>query len=73
MKKMTSRLDRVGEKLVDGFQLAGLFVLGATIVWAAAWRPFSIEPMSELDTAPLTSCTPSCFRPGARVLSTTSW
>jgi phosphate starvation-inducible membrane PsiE len=35
MKKMTSRLDRIGEKLVDGFQLAGLFVLGATIVWAA--------------------------------------
>lgn len=38
MKKMTSRLDRVGEKLVDGFQLAGLFVLGATIVWAAVYE-----------------------------------
>lgn len=38
MKKMTSRLDRIGEKLVDGFQLAGLFVLGATIVWAAVYE-----------------------------------
>jgi len=38
MKKITSRLDRIGEKLVDGFQLAGLFVLGATIVWAAVYE-----------------------------------
>jgi phosphate starvation-inducible membrane PsiE len=31
-----SRVDRFGSSLVDVFQLAALFVIGATIVWAAA-------------------------------------
>jgi phosphate starvation-inducible membrane PsiE len=31
-----SRIENVGHHLVDGFLLVGLFVLGATIVWAAA-------------------------------------
>jgi protein PsiE len=35
MKAIRKRIDRTAELLVDGFQLAGLFVLGATIVWAA--------------------------------------
>jgi phosphate starvation-inducible membrane PsiE len=29
------KLDRLGRFLVDGFQLVALFVIGATIVWAA--------------------------------------
>lgn len=28
-------IDRLGRALVDGFQLVALFVIGATIVWAA--------------------------------------
>lgn len=35
MKPVRGRLDRAGALLVDGFQLAGLFVVGATAVWAA--------------------------------------
>jgi protein PsiE len=35
MKAIRKRIDRIAELLVNGFQLAGLFVLGATIVWAA--------------------------------------
>jgi phosphate starvation-inducible membrane PsiE len=35
MDKLKTRVDRFGQFLVDGFQIAGLFVLGATIVWAA--------------------------------------
>jgi phosphate starvation-inducible membrane PsiE len=35
MDKLKSHVDRFGQFLVDGFQIAGLFVLGATIVWAA--------------------------------------
>jgi protein PsiE len=30
-----NRLDRLGNTLVGGFQLAALFVIGATIVWSA--------------------------------------
>ncbi len=30
------RLDRLGTALVSGFQVAALFVIGATIVWSAA-------------------------------------
>jgi len=30
------KLDRVGNALVSGFQVIALFVIGATIVWAAA-------------------------------------
>lgn len=32
------QIDRVGRALVDGFQLVALFVIGATIVWAAAYE-----------------------------------
>ena len=32
---MKSRLDRIGDMLVGGFQIAALFVIGATIVWSA--------------------------------------
>lgn len=42
MKSLHSRLDRTGELLVDGFQFAGLFVLGATIVWAAGYEYVSM-------------------------------
>jgi phosphate starvation-inducible membrane PsiE len=38
MKSFRQRLDEVGKMLVDGFQMAGLFVLGATIVWAAIYE-----------------------------------
>jgi len=31
-----SRVDRFGNSLVDAFLLAGLFAIGATIVWSAA-------------------------------------
>jgi protein PsiE len=36
MHDLKVRLDRLGNALVSGFQLAGLFVIGATIVWSAA-------------------------------------
>jgi protein PsiE len=32
------KIDKAGEFLVDGFQLFALFVLGGTIVWAAAYE-----------------------------------
>lgn len=35
MNDLKTRLDRLGHTLVDGFQLAALFVIGATIVWSA--------------------------------------
>lgn len=36
MHKAKDKLDRLGDALVNGFQLAALFVIGATIVWSAA-------------------------------------
>jgi len=35
MNNLKTRLDRLGHTLVDGFQLAALFAIGATIVWSA--------------------------------------
>ncbi len=35
MEKKVEFVERFGRMLVDGFQLLALFVLGATIVWAA--------------------------------------
>lgn len=35
MQNAKARLDRLGDGLVSGFQLAALFVIGATIVWSA--------------------------------------
>src|ERR1700681_213734 len=36
MQNAKHKLDRLGNSLVRGFQLAALFVIGATIVWSAA-------------------------------------
>ena len=36
MQNPKDKLDRLGNSLVSGFQLAALFVIGATIVWSAA-------------------------------------
>ena len=36
MQNAKHKLDRLGGSLVSGFQLAALFVIGATIVWPAA-------------------------------------
>lgn len=36
MGKTKERVDRLAQLLVDVFELAALFVIGATIVWAAA-------------------------------------
>ena len=36
MHNAKNKLDRLGNFLVSGFQLAALFVIGATIVWSAA-------------------------------------
>ena len=36
MEDAKNRLDRLGNALVSGFQLAALFVIGATIAWSAA-------------------------------------
>jgi phosphate starvation-inducible membrane PsiE len=36
MDNAKGKLDRLGNSLVEGFQLAALFVIGATIVWSAA-------------------------------------
>ena len=38
MQSFRERLDRVGKLLVDGFQMIGLFILGATIAWAAVYE-----------------------------------
>ena len=37
-----NKLDRLGDFLVSGFQLAALFVIGATIVWSAAHAYFEM-------------------------------
>jgi protein PsiE len=36
MQNAKHKLDRLGNSLVSGFQIAALFVIGATIVWSAA-------------------------------------
>jgi protein PsiE len=36
MQNAKHKLDRLGSSLVSGFQIAALFVIGATIVWSAA-------------------------------------
>ncbi|NIO41945.1 MAG: phosphate-starvation-inducible E, partial [Burkholderiales bacterium] len=36
MPSLKKRIDAAGIHLVEGFQLIALFVIGATIVWAAA-------------------------------------
>jgi protein PsiE len=33
---LKEKIDRIGDSLVNGFQVAALFVIGATIVWSAA-------------------------------------
>jgi protein PsiE len=41
MAVMKTKIEKLGNHLVDGFLLVGLFVLGATIVWGAVheyWR-----------------------------------
>jgi protein PsiE len=35
MENIKEKLDRLGNALVSGFQVAALFVIGATIVWSA--------------------------------------
>jgi len=35
MENIKDKLDQLGSALVSGFQLAALFVIGATIVWSA--------------------------------------
>lgn len=35
MKQIDSQIKRLGNGLVDAFQLLGLFVIGGTVVWAA--------------------------------------
>ncbi len=35
-KGVKGTLDRLGDTLVSGFQVAALFIIGATIVWSAA-------------------------------------
>jgi len=39
---LKSKLDRLGDALVSGFQVAALFVIGATIVWSAAHDYFEM-------------------------------
>jgi len=36
MRNPNARIDRLGARLVEGFQHAALFLIGATIVWSAA-------------------------------------
>jgi phosphate starvation-inducible membrane PsiE len=42
MPDVKNRLDQFGNALVSGFQLAALFVIGATIVWSAAHAYFEM-------------------------------
>ena len=35
MKQIDTQIKKLGNMLVDAFQLLGLFVIGATVVWAA--------------------------------------
>ena len=34
---MTDKIEKLGEKLVNAFHLIGLFVIGGTVVWSAAY------------------------------------
>ncbi|WP_245828347.1 hypothetical protein [Solemya elarraichensis gill symbiont] len=38
MNKDTEKVQRIGNILVDGFHYLALFVIGATIVWSAAYE-----------------------------------
>ena len=42
MQDVKDRLDRLGNALVGGFQLAALFLIGATIVWSAGQDYFEM-------------------------------
>jgi len=42
MHTTKERFDRLGNSLVSGFQLAALFVIGATIVWSATHDYFEM-------------------------------
>src|SRR6266446_5454452 len=42
MQNAKDRLDRLGNTLVSAFQLAALFVIGATVVWSAAHDYFEM-------------------------------
>ena len=42
MHATKERFDRLGNSLVSGFQLAALFVIGATIVWSATHDYFEM-------------------------------
>ena len=42
MHNPKERLDRLGNTLVSAFQLAALFVIGATVVWSAAYDYFEM-------------------------------
>ena len=42
MQNAKHKLDRLGSSLVSGFQIAALFVIGATIVWSAAHDYFEM-------------------------------
>ena len=38
MAVVKTKIEKIGNQLVDGFMLVGLFVLGATIVWGAVYE-----------------------------------
>lgn len=38
MAVVKTKIEKIGNHLVDGFMLVGLFVLGATIVWGAVYE-----------------------------------
>ncbi len=40
--KLTKRIEKVGDHLVEGFHLFALFVIGATIVWSAGSQYLSM-------------------------------
>ncbi|OOZ65158.1 hypothetical protein BOW45_03660 [Solemya velum gill symbiont] len=45
MNKDTEKVQRFGNILVDGFHYLALFIIGATIVWSAAYE--YLEMMSK--------------------------
>jgi len=40
--KLTKRIEKIGDHLVEGFHLFALFVIGGTIVWSAGYQYLSM-------------------------------
>lgn len=46
LKRFGKKIEKLGDFLVEGFHLLGLFVIGGTIVWSAGYEYFTIMEQS---------------------------